>query len=133
MCLEDSPPVPPSASWWSSSGSLLRCQSWVSLIMHISRSYIININECFDVFPICFSSAYLAFKVWLSDWFSFRVSAGFSSPPWEQLCNFSPAVSQFLMCLVDDPVLLLGPGCLLHLWVQVVVPAFAALLADTTL
>lgn len=64
---------------------------------------------------------------------SFRVSAGFSSPPWEQLCYFSPAVSQFLMCLVDDPVLLLGPGCLLHLWVQVVVPAFAALLADTTL
>lgn len=67
MCLEDSPPVPPSASWWSSSGSLLRCQSWVSLIMHISGSYIININECFDVFHICFSSAYLAFKVWLSD------------------------------------------------------------------
>lgn len=37
------------------------------------------------------------------------------------------------MCLVDDPVLLLGPGGLLHLWVQVVVPAFAALLADATL
>lgn len=37
------------------------------------------------------------------------------------------------MCLVDDPVLLLGPGGLLHLWVQVVVPALAALLADTTL
>lgn len=37
------------------------------------------------------------------------------------------------MRLVDDPVLLLGPRCLLHLWVEVVVPAFAALLADTTL
>lgn len=37
------------------------------------------------------------------------------------------------MCLVDDPVLLLSPRCLLHLWVQVVVPALTALLADTPL
>lgn len=37
------------------------------------------------------------------------------------------------MCLVDDPVLFFGPWRLLHLRVQVVVPALAALLADTTL
>lgn len=37
------------------------------------------------------------------------------------------------MRLVDDPVLFLGPRRLLHLRVQVVVPAFAALLANPTL
>ena len=37
------------------------------------------------------------------------------------------------MGLVDDPVLLLGPGALLHLGVQVVVPALPALLADAAL
>lgn len=37
------------------------------------------------------------------------------------------------MRLVDDAVLLLGPGRLLHLRVEVVVPALAALLADAAL
>lgn len=37
------------------------------------------------------------------------------------------------MRLVDDAVLLLGPRCLLHLRVEVVVPALAALLADAAL
>lgn len=61
------------------------------------------------------------------------LSTCFSSPAREQLCDFSPAVSQFLVRLVDDPVLFLGPRRLLHLRVEVVVPALAALLADTTL
>lgn len=37
------------------------------------------------------------------------------------------------MGLVDDEVLLLGPGGLLDLGVEVVVPTFAALLADAAL
>lgn len=40
-----------------------------------------------------------------------------TSPAREKLSDFGPAVSQFLMCLVDDPVLLLSPWSLLHLWV----------------
>lgn len=56
-----------------------------------------------------------------------------ASPAREQLSDFGPAVAQLLVCLVDDSVLLLGPRSLLHLWVQVVVPALAALLADTPL
>lgn len=56
-----------------------------------------------------------------------------ASPAREKLGDFSPAVSQLLVRLVDDPVFLLSPGRLLHLWVEVVVPALAALLADTPL
>lgn len=39
---EDSPPVPPFASWWSSSGSLWHCQSWMSWITHINRLFIMK-------------------------------------------------------------------------------------------
>lgn len=53
---EDSPPVPPSASWWSSSGSLLRCQSWASLITHISRSFSGAVMDFTFVFLGVFSS-----------------------------------------------------------------------------
>lgn len=54
-------------------------------------------------------------------------------PAGEQLSDFGPAVSQLLVGLVDDPVLFLGPRGLLHLRVEVVVPALAALLADAPL
>lgn len=56
-----------------------------------------------------------------------------ASPARKQLGDFCPAVSQLLVGLVDDSVLLLGPRGLLDLWIQVVVPALAALLADASL
>lgn len=55
------------------------------------------------------------------------------SPAREQLGDFGPAVAQLLVRLVDNAVLLLGPRRLLHLRVEVVVPALAALLADAAL
>lgn len=56
-----------------------------------------------------------------------------ASPARKQLGDFCPAVSQLLVSLVDNSVLLLGPRGLLDLWVQVVVPALTALLADASL
>lgn len=68
---------------------------------------------------------------------SLRISSHFSpnpaSPARKKLGDFGPAVSQLLMRLVDDPVFLLSPGRLLHLWVEVVVPALAALFANAPL
>ena len=49
-------------------------------------------------------------------------------PARQQLGNLSPAIPQDLVGLKDDAILLLCPRGLLHLGVQVVVPAFPALL-----
>lgn len=64
---------------------------------------------------------------------TFLFSSISASPAGEQLCDFGPAVAQLLVRLVDDAVLLLSPRGLLHLRVQVVVPALAALLANSPL
>lgn len=56
-----------------------------------------------------------------------------TSPAREQLSDFCPAIAQLLVRLVDYSVLLLCPGSLLNLWVQVVVPALTALLANSPL
>ena len=49
-------------------------------------------------------------------------------PSMEVLGNLCPSVAQFLVQLVYEPVLFLGPGRLFYLWVQVVVPPLPALL-----
>ena len=54
-------------------------------------------------------------------------------PAGQQFGDVGPAVSQQPVGLTDDAVLLWRPAALLHRWVQVVVPALAALLADTPL
>lgn len=54
-------------------------------------------------------------------------------PAGEQLCNLGPLVAPLAMCLIDDTVFLLCPGRLLDAGVEVIVPAFATLLADPTL
>lgn len=56
-----------------------------------------------------------------------------NSPPREQLGDLGPAVSQQAVGLVDDKVLLSRPRGLLHIGVEVVVPAFSALLAQPAL
>lgn len=54
-------------------------------------------------------------------------------PSRQQLGDLSPAVAQAFVGLVDDAVLFLGPGGLLYLRVQVVVPTLTALLSDASL
>lgn len=54
-------------------------------------------------------------------------------PSREQLGNLSPAVSQQAVSLVDDEVLLGRPRRLLHIGVEVVVPALSALLPQPAL
>ena len=54
-------------------------------------------------------------------------------PSRQQLGDLSPAVAQAFVGLVDDAVLLLGPGGLLYFRVQVVVPALTTLLSDASL
>lgn len=61
-----------------------------------------------------------------------RPPAG-SSPPWQHLGNLGPAVAEHLVGLTDDAVLLLSPAGLLHLGVEVVVPALTALLPQPAL
>lgn len=56
-----------------------------------------------------------------------------SSPSWNQLCNFGPLVSPLFVCLIDDAVLVLGPGALLNGRVEMVVPSLPTLLPDPTL
>lgn len=56
-----------------------------------------------------------------------------SSPPRQHLGNLGPAVAQHLVGLPDDTVLLLGPAGLLHLGIEVVVPALTALLPQPAL
>lgn len=56
-----------------------------------------------------------------------------SSPPRQHLGNLGPAVAQHLVGLPDDAVLLLGPAGLLHLGIEVVVPALTALLPQPAL
>lgn len=58
---------------------------------------------------------------------------GGSSPPRQHLGNLGPAVAQHLVGLPDDAVLLLGPAGLLHLGIEVVVPALTALLPQPAL
>ena len=58
---------------------------------------------------------------------------GVVGPPRQQLGDFRPLVAEDLVRLVDDRVLVLRPGALLDLRVEVVVPALAALLADAAL
>lgn len=55
------------------------------------------------------------------------------SPPREQLGDLGPTVSQQAVGLVDDEVLLGCPRGLLHVGIEVVVPAFSALLAQPAL
>lgn len=54
-------------------------------------------------------------------------------PSGEQLGDLSPAVSQHAVGLVDNEVFLFCPGGLLHIRVEVVVPAFPALLPQPAL
>lgn len=54
-------------------------------------------------------------------------------PSGKQFGDFCPAVAQALVCVVDDAVLLLRPGGLLHIRVEVVVPALSALFANAPL
>lgn len=54
-------------------------------------------------------------------------------PSREQLGDLGPAVSQHAVGFVDDEILLCGPGGLLHVRVEVVVPALAALLPQSPL
>ena len=54
-------------------------------------------------------------------------------PAGQQLGDLGPAVPQQRAGLVDDEVLLFGPGALLDLGVQVVVPALATLLPQPAL
>lgn len=56
-----------------------------------------------------------------------------SSPPRQHLGNLGPAVAQHLVGLPDDTVLFLGPAGLLHLGIEVVVPALTALLPQPAL
>lgn len=49
-------------------------------------------------------------------------------PPRQQLGDLRPTIPQDLVGLKNDAILLLCPRGLLHLWVQVVMPAFPALL-----
>lgn len=55
------------------------------------------------------------------------------SPSWQQLCNLGPLIAPLLVCLVDDVILLVGPGTLLDGRVQVVMPSLPALLPDAPL
>lgn len=57
---------------------------------------------------------------------------GESLPSRQQLGNLSPAVSEQAVSLVDDEVLLGGPRRLLHVGIEVVVPALSALLPQST-
>lgn len=54
-------------------------------------------------------------------------------PSRKNLGDLCPAVAEAFVGLVDDSVLLLSPGGLLHLWVKVVVPPFTALLSNPPL
>lgn len=51
----------------------------------------------------------------------------------QQLGDARPLVAVLAVCLVDDTVLLIRPGSLLDLGVEVIVPTLAALLADAAL
>lgn len=55
------------------------------------------------------------------------------SPSREQLGNLSPAVTQQAVRLVDDEVLLRRPRRLLHIGIEVVVPALSTLLPQSAL
>lgn len=54
-------------------------------------------------------------------------------PSRQQFGNLSPAVSQHAVRFVNDQILLCGPGGLLHVRVEVVVPALATLLPQSPL
>lgn len=54
-------------------------------------------------------------------------------PSGQQFGDLRPAVSQHAVSLVDDEIFLRGPRALLDVWVEVVVPAFPALLSQTAL
>lgn len=56
-----------------------------------------------------------------------------TSPARQHLGNLGPAVAQHFVGLADDAVLLLRPAGLLHLGVEVVVPALPALLPQPAL
>lgn len=55
-----------------------------------------------------------------------------SSPSREVLCYFCPAVTQLLVKLIDKPVLILRPGGLLDVRIEMVVPPLPTLLPSTT-
>lgn len=54
-------------------------------------------------------------------------------PSREQLCYFHPAVSKKAVSLVDDEVFLSSPWTLLHIGIEVVVPALSALFPQPAL
>ncbi len=47
-----------------------------------------------------------------------------NEPSRKQLGDLGPLVTELLVCLVDDALLLLGPWALLQVRVEVVVPPF---------
>lgn len=63
----------------------------------------------------------------------YKITQAKPKPSGKQFGDFCPAVAKAFVCLIDDAVLLLCPGGLLHLWVKVVVPALTALLANAAL
>ena len=58
---------------------------------------------------------------------------GIVRPAWDQFCNLCPLVSPLFVRVVDNSILLVRPGRLLDVRVQVVVPALPTLLPDPTL
>jgi hypothetical protein len=54
------------------------------------------------------------------------------SPASQQLRNLGPSVAQHLMRQKEYPLFLVAPVLFLDLGVEMVVPAFSALLADAT-
>ena len=58
---------------------------------------------------------------------------GVVRPAGDELGDLGPLVAPLLVRVVDDSVLLVGPGRLLDLRVEVVVPTFSALLSNAAL
>ena len=58
---------------------------------------------------------------------------GVVSPAWDQLGDLGPLVPPLLVRVVDDPVLLVSPGRLLDLRIEMIVPSLPTLLPDPPL
>lgn len=62
-----------------------------------------------------------------------HVGRGVTLPARKKLRDLCPAVAEPFVCFIDNSILLLSPGGLLHLWVQVVVPTLTALFPNPPL
>lgn len=58
---------------------------------------------------------------------------GIICPTRQQFGNLGPMITEFFVRLNDDPLLIVGPLSFDNLWIEMVMPALATLLADPTI